>query len=260
MRVGLAQMVSLPGDVSINCHMYLRLVEQAADAGCELLVLPELSDTGYDLGVLPTAASAWDGQPLRTLQECAARRSLAIAAGLSERTADALYDSLALISPAGELLAGYRKLHLFGREREVFARGDALVTAQLGSFTLGLTICYDLRFPELYRSLALAGADVLVNAAAWPVARIAHWRILAQARAVENQAYYLGCNRAGRDLDLQMGGSSCLVDPLGLAKYAAPDGEELLVGEVDRQHIEAARALMPLFDDRRPDVYARAGS
>jgi predicted amidohydrolase len=252
--VGLAQTACKAGDISANCARYREFSARAAGAGCGLLLFPELSDTGYDLPHIARDASPLDGAPLTTLRECAAAHGLAIGAGLSERAPEGIYNTLAFITPDGALATLYHKLHLFGSERGAFLPGGELVTTAWGGLTFGLSICYDLRFPELYRALALRGADVFINCAAWPAARANHWRILAAARAVENQAWLLGCGRIGEDAGLAFAGASCVISPWGEAQRAG-SGEQLLVAEINRRAVDQTRSAIPVFADRRTDVY-----
>ena len=141
-------------------------------------------------------------------------------------------------------------------EHRYLSRGDSLTLLQLGGFTIGLMVCYDLRFPEMARALALCGAEVLIIVAAWPINRIGHWSILAEVRAIENQAYLAAANRVGSDGPLTFGGSSCLIDPYGVSiASASSTGQTLLTGEITRDRLEEVRSSMPVFDDRRADLY-----
>ncbi|MBI4403470.1 MAG: carbon-nitrogen family hydrolase, partial [Deltaproteobacteria bacterium] len=160
----------------------------------------------------------------------------------------------------GTLIGKYRKTHLFAcspvYEHHCLSPGDSYEIMEIGGLKFGLLICYDLRFPELARSLALKGAQVLVLVSAWPRSRIEHWRILCAARAIENQLYMVAANRVGQDGEMVFGGSSCLVDPYGIVIGSANDsGEALLVGEIDEEKIASVRKKMPVFEHRREDIY-----
>ncbi len=249
MRIGVGQLVCAPGDVRANLRRWARLAERAADAGCRLLVLPELCDTGYLLDAIPILASPWPGCPLDTLRELAVRHNLAIAAGLSERADEAFYNSLALVGADGALAGHYRKLHLFRSERQVFTRGDRAVTAELCGWRIGLTICYDLRFGALHRELAAQGAELILNAAAWPAVRIEHWRVLLRARALDGQLWHIGANRTGTDAGLAMGGLSGVASPLGEWQALGCTRGGLLTAEVSKAAIADAKARLPLHQD-----------
>ena len=158
------------------------------------------------------------------------------------------------------MLGKYRKIHLFSsapvHEDRYFTPGSSLTTLHIGEMTWGFSICYDLRFPELYRSLALQGAEVLVNCTAWPASRAAHWETLTRARAIENQAYMIGTNRVGTDGGVTFCGRSCIVEPFGeVISLGSADEEELVVGEIRKDKVVSFRQDIPVFQSRRKDIY-----
>lgn len=260
MKVALAQTSPAAGDVATNVAKMTGLVAAAARAGAQAVLFPEMSDTAYAPSLFVEKASAWDGPPLAALRRAAREHRLAVVAGLSERAEGRVYNSLAAIGPDGELLARYRKTHLFplapNREPQNFGPGAALALAPLGGMTWAFTICYDLRFPELYRALMLRGAEVFVNVAAWPVVRAEHWELFARARAAENQAWFLGVNHVGTIEGIAQAGRSCVVDPSGkVVAMASPDREELLLAEISPNPVRALRTALPVRSSRRPDLY-----
>ena len=151
----------------------------------------------------------------------------------------------------------YTKIHLFQlmEEHRYLAAGDqlAIVDTKWGRF--GLAICYDLRFPELFRSYALSGVKAVLLVAEWPHPRLAHWQILLRARAIENQMYIIACNRAGVSKDAHFCGHSCVINPWGEIVAEAEEHEELLVTEIDMDKVDQVRAKIPVFADRKPEVY-----
>jgi predicted amidohydrolase len=142
-------------------------------------------------------------------------------------------------------------------ERPVFTPGEAFASCKIDNFNLGLTICYDLRFPEVCRKLALEhGANVFINSSAWPFPRMEHLRILALTRAIENQSYLVLANRVGTDDGVTFCGTSAIVDPYGVILAAASaDREELIQAEISKDVIDSVRRRMAVFDHRRPDLY-----
>jgi len=169
-------------------------------------------------------------------------------------------NTLAVVGPDGAVAQRYRKVHLFGLdgldEAGTFTPGDAPATVSAGGVSWGLSVCYDLRFPELYRLEVVAGAEVLLNCAAWPTARIGHWEALARARAIENQAYFVGVNRVGTDAGLVFGGRSLIVAPEGEVVAMGSDAEEeLVVGTVDPDQVDDFRGRLPTLRHRRPAAY-----
>jgi omega-amidase len=183
-----------------------------------------------------------------------------IVCGLSERERDDVYNAVAVVDRKGRLVARYRKAHLFTPvgEGRFLKRGDSLTLATIEGMRWGVMVCYDLRFPEMARSLALKGAEVIVVPSAFPFPRINHWCTLLASRAIENQLYIIGANRAGVDRDLWFCGSSRVVDPYGVLVASAPEvGERLLFAEIVKGRVSEARSSMPVFEDRRPELYAQ---
>ena len=195
------------------------------------------------------------------LQEMAKQLSLAIVAGVSDRDGSHIYNSQVFIDAGGSILAKYRKTHLVTAapldERPVFTPGDRFVSCNFNNFHLGLTICYDLRFPEVCRALTLEhGANVLINSSAWPFPRLEHLRILALTRAIENQSYLIVANRVGSDDGVTFCGTSVIIDPYGVIVAAASaDREELIQAEISQDVIDAVRQRMAVFEHRRTDLY-----
>ncbi|GAA2429046.1 carbon-nitrogen family hydrolase [Streptomyces macrosporus] len=228
-----------------------------AHRGADLVVLPELWATGYfAFDDYERTAEPLDGPTARALGEAAEAASVHLHAGsVVERGPDGrLHNTSLLFGPDGRLLHTYRKFHLFGhrsRETALLAPGDTLRAHDTALGRVGMTTCYDLRFPELFRVLAEDGAELLVVTAAWPAARIDHWRLLVRARALENQVHVLACNAAGHQGDVELGGASMAVDPWGRVVAEAGRGEEALAADLDPASVERARSDFPAFSDRR---------
>ena len=262
MRIALAQLDRTPGDVPANRAAFDRSASAARAAGCGVVLFPELADTGYVMAAVREHAGTWPGPAFDAAAAAAREHGIAVVCGLSERTADALHNSVAVFGPDGTPRAKYRKAHLFSaepvREQDTFTPGDAAVVTELAGETWGLSVCYDLRFPELYRTLAGRGATVLANCTAWPAARAEHWDVLTRARAIENQAFFVGVNRVGTDEGLTFAGRSRVVAPTGeLLAEASADREELLVADLGPARVAAFRTAIPAFADRRPELYGR---
>ncbi|GAB2734817.1 carbon-nitrogen family hydrolase [Streptomyces bullii] len=225
-------------------------------AGADLVVLPELWTTGAfayeDFG---REAEPLEGPTYEVMAKAASDAGVWLHAGsIPERDPDGpLYNTSLLFSPSGEPAAVYRKIHRFGfdkGEAVLMGAGTELVTVRLPSTTLGLATCYDLRFPELFRGLVDAGAETLVVPAGWPERRRAHWTLLAQARAVENQAFVLACGTAGTHAGVPQAGHSIVVDPWGEVLAQAGPGEEVLTVEFDPAKVTATREQFPALKDR----------
>jgi omega-amidase len=260
MKAGIAQIQCTPGDAPANCALIAEYAARARAAGCDLVIFPEMTDTGYDPSLIRQSASPWTGLPFQVASKAAAHEQLHIVCGLSEREGDQVYNSIAVLGPNGELTAKYRKMHLFNpppvKEGECIAPGNSPVVIDIGGFKCGLMICYDLRFPELARTLALKGAEALLIASAWPFPRVEHWQVLLKARAIENQAYVIAANRVGSEGGMTFCGSSTVIDPYGvIVGSGVADRSQLIVGDLDRDMLNWVRGRMPVFTDRRPDLY-----
>jgi predicted amidohydrolase len=216
-------------------------------------VLPELwPNGGFAYDGWEAAAQPLDGTIVTTMRDAARQLGALVHMGsLVERDETGrLFNTSALLGPGGEILASYRKIHLFGfgeGEPKLMTPGDEVVVRD----AFGLATCYDLRFPEQFRRLLDAGAEVVLIPAAWPAKRVAHWRLLAQARAVENQSYVVACNTAGMHSGVAMGGGSIVLDPWGTVLAEAGTGEEVLIADLDLDVVARTRSSFPILADRR---------
>ncbi len=228
----------------------------SAQEGADLVVLPELwVQGGFAFEDFEATAEPLDGPTVAALSSAARTAGVWLHGGsLVERSADGLFNTSVVLRPDGTLAATYRKRHLFGfagGETTVLRGGDDLVVVEVGDLTMGLATCYDLRFPEMFRGLLDLGAEVFLLPAAWPTPRIAHWTLLAQARAIENQAFVVACNTVGEQAGVTLGGRSIVVDPWGVVLAEAGLGEQVLVVELDPSVVAKTRATFPVLADRR---------
>jgi omega-amidase len=251
------------GDLAANLDKMRDFAQRAKTAGAELVVFPEMADTGYAMRVIREQARPWSEGAVPELQKIARALSLSIISGVSEKEAGLIYNSQVVIDATGAIVAKYRKTHLFApiEEDKCCSPGQELVSVGLGPLQFGLTICYDLRFPEIYRTLALdRNVSVFIISSAWPFPRVEHQRILATARAIENQSYVILANRVGADDGVHFCGSSVVIDPYGVVVAAASaDREELIMADLSREVVEVVRKRMPVFAHRRSDLYERPG-
>ncbi|MET8247867.1 carbon-nitrogen family hydrolase [Streptomyces sp. NPDC005202] len=225
-------------------------------AGADLVVLPELWTTGaFAFEEFERAAEPLEGPTYEAMAKVASDAGVWLHAGsIPERDPEGpLYNTSLVFTPSGELAAAYRKIHRFGfdkGEAVLMGAGRELVTVRLPGTTLGLATCYDLRFPELFRGLVDAGAETLVVPAGWPERRRAHWTLLAQARAVEDQAFVLACGTAGTHAGVPQAGHSIVVDPWGEVLAQAGPDEEVLTVEFDPGKVATTREQFPALKDR----------
>ena len=224
-----------------------------AQAGADLVVLPELwPQGGFAYDRWEEQAEPTAGPSLQALSAAAADLGAMVHMGsfVERDETGRMFNTSVLLGADGGVLAAYRKIHLFGfgeGEPKLMTPGSEIVVHD----GLGIATCYDLRFPELFRGLLDGGALALVMASAWPAKRIAHWRLLAQARAVENQMYVVACNTAGTHAGVAMGGNSMVVDPWGVVLAEAGDDEEVLKVDIDLSSVPATRSSFPVLADRR---------
>ena len=261
MKIAAAQIACALGDVDANLRKMRDFSTRAKKEGVDLIVFPEASDTGYSMPVIRDHAKPWSEGAVPALQKMAEEFSLTIVAGVSERDGDVVYNSQVFIDPQGKLVASYRKTHLFvlapNDESTCYTPGDKFVSVAAAGFNFGLSICYDLRFPEVSRALVLEhDANVLLVSSAWPLPRVEHLRALVIARAIENQSYLVLANRTGIDAGVTCCGMSAIIDPSGVViATAAGDEEELLVADISAEVITAVRNKIPVFAHRRRDLY-----
>ena len=258
----LVQMDCLFADPARNFERAGAFIADAAGRGSDLVVLPELWSTAYDLENAGAYAS-----PLATCAEepgwfgrfaaLAKEHRVWLTGSLLEERGDRFYNTMALYSPEGTLAASYSKIHLFRlmNEDQYLAPGEAGALHELPWGCAGLAICYDLRFPELFRRYALEGARLLILPAEWPHPRRMHWRTLLRSRAIENQCFVAACNRVGTTEGVSFFGSSAVIDPWGETLIEGGETEALLTVRIDLDTVEATRAKIPIFADRRPELY-----
>ena len=261
MKTSAAQIACTLGDLEANLGKVRDFVSRAKDVGSELIVFPEMTDTGYAMPVIQKHATSWSTGAVPELKKIAKKFSMAIVCGVSERTENSLYNSQVMIDANGEIVAKYRKSHLFApapiEEHKCFLPGKEFASFAFAEFHLGFSICYDLRFPEFYRTLALEkNVNVFIISSAWPFPRVEHLRTLAMARAIENQSYVILSNRVGADDRVPFCGSSAIIDPYGIIVAAgSTDREELISAELSLEVIASVRKHMPVFEHRRRDLY-----
>ena len=261
MKIAIAQISCSLGDPEANLSKVHDFSHRAKEVGAELIVFPETTDTGYAMTVIQEHAGHWNSGFVPGLQEIAKNLSIAIVSGVSERDGSSIYNSQILVDPQGDIVARYRKTHLYAvapvEEQSCFAPGDKFASFALGDLRFGFSICYDLRFPEVYRKLVTEQkVDAFVISSAWPFPRVEHWRVLAQARAIENQAYTIASNRVGKDDGLWFCGSSTIIDPRGVVIAAgSADREELIHADLSQELVFSVRGRVHSLAHRRMDLY-----
>ncbi len=256
MIITLCQINLQPGNIQHNLDRARQALNEAIAQGSQLALLPELWSSGYDL---PNAhlQSQLTPEILAELTEISHQAQLTIGGSLLEHSENQLYNTFSLIQPDSPVVS-YRKTHLFRRmaEHRWLSPGQQAVMTRLGDFQTGISICYDLRFPELYRSYALHGVTLFLICAEWPARRIEHWNTLLRARAIENQAFVIAVNTVGVSGSAEYGGCSAVISPWGETLLQSSATEEaILTCEIDPAQLTTVRNHLSVFSDRRPEVY-----
>lgn len=264
MRVALAQLAIEPGDVSGNRDRAVAAVERAADRGAAFVVLPELFTVGYfSFDLYERHAEPLEGETVSRIRSVAADRGVAVLAGSfvedlaatdgATPAPSGLANTAVLVDADGRRRLVYRKRNLFGygsAEDDLLVPGERLPTAEVGGHTVGVTTCYDLRFPGEFRRLAEAGATMVAVPSAWPYPRVEHWQVLTRARAIENLLYLAAANGSATFSDATLLGRSALYDPWGTPLASAGEDPALVTAEADPDRVGAVREEFPALRDR----------
>jgi predicted amidohydrolase len=283
MKVACIQMDVLHCRKQENLEKALHMALKAVTKGAEIIVFPEVFSTGFCYENFDHAAESLPSPTLENLA-CFSEANNCILIGsiiqkvIEEDEEDeenevpgnngskinkgskntAHYYNLGFCFESGTLAGTYRKTHPFKKENKYFSRGSSIepIPLKKQNLKIGLEICYELRFPEIARKLALSGSDLLVTTAAFPNPKSEHWKTLVRARAIENQISHIACNRTGSAPGLSYFGNSMIVDSLGEVKADAGDKESLIVFDIDLSAKDEVRQAVPVFKDRREELYS----
>ncbi|SFE79211.1 carbon-nitrogen family hydrolase [Alteribacillus iranensis] len=262
MKLAIYQMDIIPGKPEENCKKVEQWIKETVqEHAVDAVVLPELWTTAYTLDELSELAEDENNDKILTfLQELAGTYKILLFGGsYAVKTSKGVVNRAPVITSDGETAEIYDKIHLVPMldEPSYLTAGEkhpVMVESQNLKAMVG--ICYDLRFPELFRPLAAEGANVIVIPAEWPASRASHWEALLRARAIENQTYVVGCNRAGSYNGTEFAGCSMVIDPLGnTIKKASADREETVVAELDFDLTSETRKNIPVFESRNTSMY-----
>lgn len=260
-NVALLQSDVILGEPALNKARLQAAMREAmaAEEKPDVLLLPELWNTGYALERIRELADPEGRESRVWLSRLAADYAVNIVAGsIAEKGADGkVRNTLLAFDRQGREVGSYSKIHLFGLMQEELhlAPGRKTAVFELDGILSGAAICYDIRFPELVRNLALAGAKVLFVPAEWPHPRLHHWRTLLMARAIENQMYVIACNRVGQGGKDRFFGHSLIIDPWGEIIAEGGETEAVLTGQISLPLVDEVRCRIPVFKDRRPELY-----
>lgn len=259
MKISVLQMKIVIGDFTANALTLKRIVAEAMAAKPDVLLLPELWDIGFFPKPLADHADENGLRAKELLSSLAKKYSVNIVGGsIAEKCGDIIKNTCYIFDRTGKLIADYAKTHLFSpaKEHHLFTAGDKLTVFELDNVKCGVVICYDLRFPELCRKLALMGADVLFAPAEWPTVRRDHWRTVTKMRAIDNQ-YFVACaNGNGAFANgIPLTGHSAIIDPWGNRLAEADETESVITAELDFAVLKKLRENFNIIADRRPELY-----
>ena len=259
MKVACLQMDMLLAKPEENFSHAAELVKRAMKDKPDVLVLPETWNTGFFPRENLQALCDRDGSRVRQVFGALAERYQVniVAGSVSNVRGSKVYNTAMVFDRTGACIASYDKTHLFTPmgEDNYYTPGDRLCTFTLDGVKCGLIICYDVRFPELTRSLTVPGLDMLFVVSQWPGVRTFHLRSLTTARAIENQMFLVCCNSCGTAGQTVYGGNSAVIDPWGETVALAGEKEEILTADCDLQILANIRGSIPVFRDRRPSLY-----
>ncbi len=257
LTVSLAQINIKAGDPRINWATMQEWTAEAVRRGSDLVVFPELWDNGYALDKAKDVASSLSAGLFAQVAALSRTSNIHIIGSMLEKRGVGVYNSSAVFSPRAGVLGAYRKIHLFGmfNEQQYLNAGESPLTLDMPWGRTSIAICYDLRFPELFRRYAVDGSKMVILPAEWPHPRLNHWRTLIQARAIENQMFVIACNRVGESLGSQYFGHSMIVDPWGDLVCEGGESETMLTVKINTDQVDEVRAKMPVIADRRPGAY-----
>jgi predicted amidohydrolase len=241
------------GDKEKTIARALENISRAADA--DLVVLPEIWNVGFmSFGRYESEAEDRGGPTLTALRQAAREADVFLHTGsFVEKDGDDYFNSSYLLSPEGDILANYRKIHLFGhnsRETQILKPGEKVIVADTPLGRIGMATCYDLRFPELFRRMAEQGAALFLICSAWPYPRLEHWIIFNRARAMENQCFLVSANSVGSNLGATFVGHSMMINPWGVILASGGDEDVILKSEIDLTEVDSARERLSAYHDR----------
>lgn len=262
-NISIAQMDVRKGNPRVNWARMQQMATQAKQQGGHIVVLPELWDSGFDLEKAKDYASPLGGGLFAQVAGLSKQVGIFIVGSMMEKRGLGICNTAPVVSPTSGVMGAYRKIHLFPlmQEDQYLTPGEATLNIGLPWGQTGIAICYDLRFPELFRRYALEGAKMVILPCEWPEPRLHHYQTLLRARAIENGMYIVAVNRVGSDIDEMNGtetrffGHSCIIDPWGEIVFEAGYMEGVFTVAVEMDKVEEARRAIPSLAGRRPELY-----
>jgi len=252
LKFALVQFAPIFEDKKASAEYLQQLLVSRLNHNVDMIVFPELTLTGFTMRSQKFAENMNESS-IQYFSNLARQYKTHIFAGMIERDDQTFYNTLFHLNPEGQLVTKYRKIHpfSFSGENRHYTAGIQPVISRINKFRLGLAICYDLRFPELFRFYAKERVHVIIDIANWPQARIEHWQTLLKARSIENQCYVIGVNRIGHDKKSEYHGCSCVYAPFGEAICQAGANEEIITGTLSLAQVIQVQSDYPFLNDIR---------
>ncbi|MCU6795702.1 carbon-nitrogen family hydrolase [Paenibacillus sp. WQ 127069] len=259
-NLALLQMDIAIGEPELNYAKLEKLLDQAVEGETkpDVIIFPEMWNTGYALDRIKELADEEGQRTHALLSEFSRKHQVNIIGGsIAEKQGSQIYNTIYAYNREGSRVADYSKIHLFRLmdEEKYLEEGSHIGQFELDGVSSGMMICYDIRFPELSRKLALGGAQIVFVPAEWPNPRLHHWRTLLMARAIENQMFVVSCNRVGISGTTEFFGHSMVIDPWGEALAEGDETEQVIRAQIDLALVDEVRSRIPVFEDRRPALY-----
>jgi omega-amidase len=259
-NIALLQMDIAIGEPDRNYAKLEQLLTQAVevDSKPDVILFPEMWNTGYALDRIHELADSQGERTHALLSAFSRKHGINVIGGsIAEKKGDHIFNTIYAYNREGEQAADYSKIHLFRLmdEEKYLQEGSHIGQFELDGVPAGMMICYDIRFPELSRRLALGGAQILFVPAEWPNPRLHHWRTLLTARAIENQMFVVSCNRVGISGTTEFFGHSMVIDPWGEVLAEGDESEQIIRVQIDLELVGQVRSRIPVFEDRRPALY-----
>jgi omega-amidase len=250
LKIGLVQYGSEWENKNASIDKIKNLVSQSS--ATDILIFPEMTLTGFTMKSNDFAESI-NGDTQNYFSLLAKEKKCAIMYGFIEKGKKKNFNTLVHLNNQGKIIKTYRKIHPFSYSNEdvYYGKGKETVSTKVKGIKFGLSICYDLRFPELYRFYAKQKVHAIIDIANWPDTRIEHWRALLRARAIENQCYAIGVNRVGKDPKLNYNGYSSVFDPMGKEIVSIENEEKVIITDIDKNYVNDVRKNLPFLDDIR---------
>lgn len=257
MRVALVSLNQAWENKDLNIQACRSLIQRVKAQDVELVIFPEMTLTSFSMDTSVIAEDRSSSRTVELFKELAREFQVAIVFGVVFRDGNKATNNALMVGSNGTIKGGYSKIHpfSFAGEDKVFNGGSEIFVTNLGAMAIGLTICYDLRFPEIYSALG-KHCDLIINIANWPAKRVDHWNALLKARAIENQLFVIGVNRIGTDANgLEYVKSSQIVNPNGELLSSVISEDELDIFDIDLEYTDKFKQAFPTAQDRKPALY-----